>query len=94
MPALKEINKNDDLIFVWTGTSLGMSVNHTEWISNKHNGLVISDVTSAVFMNDIDWKKIDISVFSWQKALGSEGQHGLVVVSPKAKERLNFKKKK
>ena len=93
MPLLKEINKNDDITFVWTGTSLGMSVNNTKWISDQHDGLVISDVTSAVFMNDIDWEKIDISVFSWQKALGSEGQHGLVVISPKAKERLKEKKK-
>ena len=93
MPSLKEIEKNNDIVFVWTGTSLGMSVNNTEWISKEHDGLVISDVTSAVFMSNIDWKKIDISVFSWQKALGSEGQHGLVVLSPKAKERLNLKKK-
>ena len=93
MPKLKEIDRNNDIVFVWTGTSLGMSVNQTEWISQKHDGLVIADITSAVFMNNIDWNKIDISVFSWQKALGSEAQHGLIVLSPKAKERLDFKKK-
>ncbi len=83
-PSIRNIPKNNDFIFVWTGTTNGISVNNLDFLSSKHEGLVISDITSAAFIYDIPWKKIDISIFSWQKALGSESQHGVVVMSPKA----------
>ena len=91
MPSLKNIPRKNDILFVWTGTSTGMSVNNCDFIKNSQEGLVISDITSAVFIYDIPWRKLDISVFSWQKALGGESQHGMVVLSPKAKKRLKKK---
>ena len=93
MPSLENISKEDDIMFVWTGTTNGMSVNNLDWISESHNGLVISDITSSVFISKINWEKIDISVFSWQKALGSESQHGITILSPKACDRIKHKKK-
>ncbi len=92
MPELKKIPENNDLLFVWTGTTTGISINNLEFLNTKHNGLVVSDVNSAVFIYDIPWKKIDVSVFSWQKALGSESQHGIIVMSPKAINDLREKK--
>ena len=92
LPNLENININDDIVFVWTGTTSGFSFNEKSWISKEHKGLIISDVTSAVFINKINWNKLDAAAFSWQKALGSEAQHGIVVLSPKAKERLKNNK--
>lgn len=89
MPDLSKINKNNDIIFVWTGTTTGMSINNLNWINDNHEGLVICDANSSIFIYDHLWPKIDVTVFSWQKALGSESQHGIVVMSPKAIERLN-----
>lgn len=94
VPPLENIKTDSDIFFVWTGTSAGISINEINWISNKHEGLVISDISSSVFIEKINWKKLDVSFFSWQKALGSESQHGLIILSPKALERLKFKKKK
>ena len=94
MPNLDNININDDIVFVWTGTTTGMSLNNLNWLSSSHVGLVICDANSSVFIYDIEWSKIDITVFSWQKALGSEAQHGIVVMSPKAIKRLNIKQTK
>ena len=91
LPNLKNISPTNDILFVWTGTSTGMSIKNLDFIKNNHKGLVISDITSAAFTVDIPWKVIDVSVFSWQKALGSESQHGVVVMSPKAKKRLKNK---
>ena len=93
IPSLNNIPLGNDIVFVWTGTSTGMSINNCDFIKNSHKGLVISDVTSGIFIYNIPWEKIDISVFSWQKALGGESQHGVVVMSPKAKKRLKRKKK-
>ncbi len=93
LPDLNNIPKKNDIIFVWTGTSTGMTINNIDFIKNSHDGLVISDVTSAAFIEDLPWEKIDISVFSWQKAIGSESQHGIIVLSPKAMERLNKRNK-
>ena len=94
MPNLENININDDIVFVWTGTTTGMSLNNLNWLSSSHAGLVICDANSSVFIYDIEWNKIDVTVFSWQKALGSEAQHGIVVMSPKAIKRLNKKQTK
>lgn len=94
MPNLYKIDKDNDLVFVWTGTSTGMSLNNLDFIMSSHSGLTICDATSAAFIYDLDWKKLDATVFSWQKALGSESQHGIVVLSPKAIDRLQENKKK
>lgn len=91
MPDLGNINRNNDIFFVWTGTTTGMSINNLNWLSQNHSGLVVCDANSSVFIYDLEWKRIDVTVFSWQKALGSEAQHGIVVLSPKALERLNDK---
>ena len=79
------------MIFFLGQEPTGMSIKNLDFIENNHKGLVISDITSAAFTVDIPWKAIDVSVFSWQKALGSESQHGVVVMSPKAKKRLKNK---
>jgi len=88
IPKVDNIPLENDLFFVWTGTSTGISFNNLEFLNPKHQGLVVSDITSAAFIYEIPWEKIDVSVFSWQKALGSESQHGIVVMSPKAVQRL------
>ncbi len=92
LPNLENIPLQNDIIFVWTGTSNGMTINNVNFIDKKHEGLVISDVTSAVFIDDLPWTKIDVSVFSWQKALGSESQNGIIVMSPKALKKLKKRK--
>ncbi|MFL2679193.1 MAG: hypothetical protein ACJ0GH_02290 [Alphaproteobacteria bacterium] len=91
VPKLENIPKKNDIVFVWTGTSTGMSISNTKFISDLQKGLVISDITSAVFIYDLPWTKLDVSVFSWQKALGSESQHGIIVMSPKALKRIKKK---
>ncbi len=91
LPDLKKIPKNNDVLFVWSGTSNGMCIENINFIEENHDGLIVSDITSAVFIYDLPWKKLDISVFSWQKALGSESQHGIIVMSPKALTRIKKK---
>ena len=87
-PNLKNISRTNDIVLVWTGTTFGMTISDINFIPKDHSGLVIADITSAAFICHLPWKKIDISVFSWQKALGSESQHGMIVLSPKAFKRL------
>ena len=94
MPILDEICPSNDIFFVWTGTSTGMSVDNISWIPNHQTGIVVSDITSSVFINRIEWNKLDAAVFSWQKAIGSESQHGIIVLSPKAIDRLKENKEK
>ena len=84
IPSLEGIPSKNDLLFVWTGTTTGISIDNLNFLSEKRKGIVVSDITSAAFIYDIPWKKIDVSVFSWQKALGSESQHGVIVMSPRA----------
>ena len=91
MPYLDNIEPSNDLMFVWTGTTTGMSINKLDFLDSKHEGLIISDITSAAFIYDLPWNQIDVGIFSWQKALGSESQHGIVVMSPKAISRLKEK---
>ena len=88
MPDLSNIPLKNDVLFVWTGTSTGISVSNLDFLNEQHQGLVISDITSAAFIYDLPWPKLDVCVFSWQKALGSESQHGVIVLSPKAKKKL------
>lgn len=88
LPDFSQVNPDHDLVFCWNGTTSGLIVPDVNWISNQRDGLVFCDITSAVFAVDIDWTKLDAASFSWQKCMGGEAQHGVLILSPKAQERL------
>ena len=89
LPSLNGFNFNGDIVFNWNGTTAGVCVPNGDWIENSREGLTICDATSAAFAMDIDWSKLDVGTFSWQKSLGGEAGHGMIILSPKAVDRIN-----
>ncbi len=88
IPDLTKINFDNDVVFTWNGTTSGVCVPNADWIPNKRNGLTICDATSAVFAMEMDFTKLDVITWSWQKVLGGEAGHGMLAMSPKAIKRV------